>query len=201
MVEQGHGIRPDRPLAEPWRRLISWIIDAAILAVLVAASWVPAVHAYVRSYRLMVKNSEIEMASVQAVTPHVLAVGMVSVLASASIAVGYYWLLTGFWGTTIGKRALGTWVVTSTGRIKVSQGAAFLRAIVLVAGVVTPFCAFFLYYCSLFSLFAPLSFLPVFFLADNLRLLGDRKRQCLHDKAAGTVVVKGSADARYPVPV
>jgi uncharacterized RDD family membrane protein YckC len=174
--------------------MLGWMIDAIIISALVAASWIPAVHAYVHSYRIMINNPDIDVPSVQAVTPPVVDVGMLSVLASACIAVAYYWLLTSFWGTTIGKRTLGTWVVTSAGRTKVGQKAAFSRAVVfVVGGALTPILSLFLYFNFLFSLFVPFSFLPVFFVADNLWLLGDRQRQCLHDKAADTIVVKGSA--------
>jgi uncharacterized RDD family membrane protein YckC len=137
------------------------------------------------------------------VTAHVLDVGILSVLASACIAVAYYWLLTSFWGTTIGKRALGVRVVAAAGWTKAGQKAAFIRAAVfVVGGSVTPFFALFLFYSfGSSSSFLLILSLPIFFFADNLLLLGDRQRQCLHDKAAGTVVVRGSAIRRDPPTV
>ncbi len=200
-AEPDQDIRPDRQLAEWWRRLFSWIIDTIIITILVAALWIPVVHAYNHNYRIMIKNPDFDMPRIQAVlTRHVLDVGMLSVLASACLAVAYYWLLTGFWGTTIGKRALGVRVVAAAGLTKVGQKVAFIRAAVfVVGGTVTPFFAFFLFYSfgSSSSFLFYLS-LPIFFFADNLLLLGDRQRQCLHDKAADTVVVKGSAIERTP---
>jgi uncharacterized RDD family membrane protein YckC len=190
----GQPIGPERALAEWWRRLLGWMIDAIIISVLVAAAWIPAVHAYVHSYRIMISNQDIDMPGVQAVTPPVLDVGILSAVASACISVAYYWLLTSFWGTTIGKRALGTWVVTSAGRVKVARRAAFIRAVAFVVGAVAvPILCLFLYFNFLFSFFLPFSLLPVFFFADNLPLLTGRQRQSLHDRAAGTMVVRGSA--------
>jgi uncharacterized RDD family membrane protein YckC len=192
-AELSHGTAQDRALAEWWRRLLGWVIDAIIISVLVAATWIPAVHAYLHSYRTMIHNPDIDVPGIQAVTPPVLDVGILSAIASACIAVTYYWLLTSSWGTTVGKRALGCWVVTSAGRIKVSHRAAFIRALVFVAGgAVVPILSLVLYFNFLYSFFAPFRLLPLFFLADNLWLLGDGQRQCLHDKAAGTVVVRGS---------
>lgn len=101
---------------------------------------------------------------------------LIVLVASLCFAVGYYWLLTGFWGTTIGKRILGTWVVTAKGWSEVGMGAALIRAIVFVVGGEIAF--------------------PLFFLIDSLWLLRGSQRQCLHDKAARTIVVKGAALGR-----
>jgi len=170
----GQHIRLDPRLAQWWRRLLGWAIDTVLIGILAAGLWIPVVDAYGRNYRSMLKNPDIDEPAIQAVTAHVLGIGAVAALISACIAVAYYWLLTGFWGTTSGKRALGTWVVTANGWTKVSQRSAFLRAAVFVVGPVIPF----------------------FFLVDNLWLLAGSQRQCLHDKAASTVVVKASAIGR-----
>ena len=85
------------------------------------------------------------------------------------LSVSYYWLLTGYWGTTIGKRALGTWVVRASDGGKVSLRASFLRALVFVLGG---------------------EVVPLFFVIDNLSLTADAGRQTLHDKAARTLVVR-----------
>ena len=78
---------------------------------------------------------------------------LIVLVATIVVAVTYYWLLTGYWGTTIGKRALGTWVVTAGDRSRVSLAASFLRALVFVLGG---------------------EVVPLFFLVDNLWLLGTR---------------------------
>jgi uncharacterized RDD family membrane protein YckC len=85
------------------------------------------------------------------------------------LAIAYYWLLTGYWGTTIGKRALGTWVVTADGGSRMSLRRSFVRALVFVLGG---------------------EVIPFFFFTDNLWLTRDPRWQALHDKVAGTVVVR-----------
>ena len=170
MTRQPPDIGPDL-LAEWWRRLIGWVIDSVVVGVLVAGSWVRTVHAYSDTYRIMLRNPDIDVPSFSAINARVLADGLLATFASAGIALAYYGLLTGLWGTTVGKRMLGAWVVTSAGRAKPHGKSAFIRAAVFVVGPVILF----------------------FFFADNLTLLGDKQRQCLHDKAAGTVVVKRRA--------
>jgi hypothetical protein len=49
------GHRPDQRLAEWWHRLFSWIIDTIIITALVAALWIPVVHAYIHNYRIMIE--------------------------------------------------------------------------------------------------------------------------------------------------
>ena len=55
------------------------------------------------------------------------------------------------------------------------MGAAFVRALIFVVGP------------AIFG---------IFFIIDNIWLLWDHQRQCLHDKAASTVVVRGFAIGR-----
>ena len=157
---------------------MGWIIDSIIIWPLAVALWIPVVHAYVNNYRAMIRNPDIDEPSGQAVTGHVFGLGVLALLASVCIPVAYYWLLTGFWGTTLGKRALGTWVVTDE-MAKVNLSTAFNRALVFVAGpVMIPFFFFFL---------------------DNTWLFWNGRRKCLHDLVAHTLVVKGKPVGRQPV--
>ena len=170
----------DPRLAEPWRRLVGWIVDGLIISIVGAALWIPLAISFanrVSDVTSTYPNSNAPGA--QAAYNHVItetAGSFVLVLvATFCISIGYYWLLTGVWGTTIGKRLVGTWVVTSSGWAKVGMGAALIRAVVfVVVGEIV----------------------PLFFLIDNLWLLWDPQRQCLHDKAASTVVVKSTAVGR-----
>ena len=91
------------------------------------------------------------------------------------ISFGYDWLQHGLWGQTIGKRVMGTKVVTADTRSPISGQAACGRAAVYALVPVVP---------SVGGLFA---------LINESWLLWDPRRQCLHDKAARTVVVKKSA--------
>src|SRR5579875_2935169 len=94
---------------------------------------------------------------------------VIELAATACVAIGYYWLLTSYWGTTIGKRCLGLWVARLDGSGRAGPGAALARAAVFVlAGWAV----------------------ALFFLADNLWLVWDGRRQCLHDKIARTIVIR-----------
>jgi uncharacterized RDD family membrane protein YckC len=189
LIRKPQGIGPD-PLAEWWRRLLGWVIDSVIIGVSVAGLWVPTVNAYKHAYRAMLLNPDIDEPSFSAVfDQHVFAIGLLTACASLGIALLYYGLLTRLWGTTPGKRALGTWVVTSAANAKPDVRSAFIRAAVFVIVPLIPFVPF--ASASIRAAFGPV--ILFFFLADNLWLLFDKQRQCLHDKAAGTVVVKRRA--------
>jgi uncharacterized RDD family membrane protein YckC len=162
----------DPRLAQWWRRLLGWVIDSVIVGIPAWVLFLPVVDAYNLNYRLTLNNPDMDMPAIQAITGHMLAQAVTAAFAAACAAVAYYWLLTGLWGTTVGKRVLGGWVVAADGRRRLGMRSAFLRALVYVAG---------------------LSIAP-FFLIDNLLLLSDRQLQCLHDRAAGTLVVKGQRD-------
>jgi uncharacterized RDD family membrane protein YckC len=88
----------------------------------------------------------------------------------------------GLWGQTLGKRALGTRVVSAYDRSKISGGTAAGRAAVYALIPVVPLIG------SIFSLL------------NTLWLTWDRRRQCLHDKAARTIVIKTGWPPPGPVP-
>jgi uncharacterized RDD family membrane protein YckC len=100
----------------------------------------------------------------------------------------YEWLQVSKWGATVGKRAMGIRVVdTATsgpiGPGPVPKGRAALRALCYSPGVYhVPF------------------YIPVLGQLNVLWMLWDRPlRQCLHDKAAKTVVVRGTVAPPAPV--
>jgi uncharacterized RDD family membrane protein YckC len=178
----GHGYPADRDprLAEPWRRLVGWIIDGLIISAISAALWIPLAISFANRLQNVANIYPDSTApGAQAAYNHAVAqtagAFVIVLVATFCISVGYYWLLTASWGTTIGKRIVGTWVVSTNGWTKVGLGAALIRALVFVVGG---------------------EIIPFFFLLDNLWLLWDSQRQCLHDKAASTIVVKSSALGR-----
>ncbi|MCW2915953.1 MAG: domain containing protein [Actinomycetia bacterium] len=91
-------------------------------------------------------------------------------LVTLIIGFCYFWLLTYKWsGQTVGKKALGIRVVRAEDRGPISNSQALMRALIYaVVGNV----------CSCFGLI------------NVLWILWDPRRQCLHDKAAKTVVMK-----------
>ena len=88
------------------------------------------------------------------------------------VAFGYDWIQHWAWGQTIGKRALGTKVIKDDGSPALGPGTAAGRAAVYALAPFVPLVG---------SLFA---------LINELWLTWDPRRQCLHDKAAHTVVIK-----------
>jgi uncharacterized RDD family membrane protein YckC len=164
---------PDRQAtARPWRRLVGYLIDCLVIGLITGALWVR----LIISVTLRIGNvtrafpggGSAAMAGYGRVLATAAPVIAIELVTTMCLAIAYYWVLTGYWGTTIGKRSVGTWVVSADDGSPVSRGRALVRALVFVAGwVVWPF-----------------------FLIDNLWLVWGRRRQCLHDKAARTVVVR-----------
>ncbi|MEV6821130.1 RDD family protein [Nocardiopsis dassonvillei] len=77
------------------------------------------------------------------------------------------------WGRSVGKILLGLWVVRSDGSGRVGLGRAFVRALLYAPGM------------NLVNWILPWSITNVLW-----PLRDKRTRKCLHDKAAGTVVVQ-----------
>ncbi|MEV4256930.1 RDD family protein [Spirillospora sp. NPDC049652] len=93
------------------------------------------------------------------------------------LTLAYFTILHGKFGQTVGKMALRTRVVRAADGGAISYGAALLRGFVMY--VLWAICC-------------------VGGIVDSVWLLGDHRRQTLHDKAAKTVVVR--ADAGTPNP-
>jgi uncharacterized RDD family membrane protein YckC len=175
----GYGYQAKDPsLAEWWQRLLARIIDGLVLAVLILPFWIPVFSSLGNKVR-NVNNQyagNLNSSAAQAAMNHVIGEffgeAFLVVIAALAIAVAYDWLQHGLWGRTLGKRALGTMVVTANTRSKIGVGAAGGRAAVYVLPPLVPLVG---------GLFA---------LLNELWLLWDQQRQCLHDKAAHTVVIK-----------
>jgi len=163
----------DPALAQWWRRLLAFAIDALILTLVTGALWGRLLASFANRMSNAVAASARHAPAAHGaygrVFSHTAGPFLAVLVPTIILAILYYWLLTGYWGTTIGKRALGTWVVTAAGRSRVSLRRSFVRALIFVLGG---------------------EVVPLFFLVDNLWLTGDRQRQALHDKAAGTLVVR-----------
>ena len=183
---RGPGSRParDPALAEWWQRLLARVVDDAILVFLTTPVWIVGLlPLFRRIQRLASQYPDLSQpAAAQAFDNSVsqlisARVGMFLLIGAGIgvISFGYDWLQHGLWGQTIGKRVMGTAVVTADTRSPVSGHAACGRAAVYALVPVVP---------SVGGLFA---------LVNESWLLWDPRRQCLHDKAAGTVVVKKSA--------
>jgi uncharacterized RDD family membrane protein YckC len=175
----GYGYQAKDPsLAEWWQRLLARIIDGLVLSALILPFWIPVFSSLGNKVR-NVNNQyagDLNSPAGQAAMNHVIGQffgdAFLVIIAALAIAVAYDWLQHGLWGRTLGKRALGTMVVTANTRSKIGVGAAGGRAAVYVLPPLVPLVG---------GLFA---------LLNELWLLWDQQRQCLHDKAAHTVVIK-----------
>ena len=181
---QPYGYQPtgkDPALAEWWRRLLARVIDGLILAVVFSPLWIPAWHTFfnrltaiANQYPAGTSLSSIPAArtAIAAAESHLegslFVVGLVFYL----VAFAYDWIQHSLWGQTIGKRALGTKVVRADGNPVVGPGPAAGRAAIYALTPVVPFVGW------------------LFDLVNELWLTWDPRRQCLHDKAAHTVVIK-----------
>ena len=156
------------------RRLIGYLIDSLIIFVVTSALWIRLFISFGnRMSNTLNAHPRTGTAAAQAAIGRVfsstLGPFLVELVVTMVLAVLYYWLLTGNWGTTVGKWCVSAWVVPADGGNRPDQGAAFLRAVVFV--VCAPILAL--------------------FLIDSLWLFAGPRRQCLHDKAARTIVVRG----------
>lgn len=172
----------DPNLAEWWQRLLARVIDWIAATALTAVLWVPAVAAWIHRLRqIALQYPDTSTPAAQAALNRAGTILLRDILALALVSVAvsfcYDWLQHARWGQTLGKRALGTMVVTAAGRSKISGWAAADRAAVFILAPAVPIVG------------------GIFSLLDDLWLLWDPSRQCLHDKAASTVVVKTRAPA------
>ncbi|HLQ53073.1 MAG TPA: RDD family protein [Streptosporangiaceae bacterium] len=177
----------DPSLAEWWQRLLARFIDGIVLFALTAVAWIPAGLAEIHRLRqITVQFPDSSTPAAQAAISQAGTVLLRDILLllvlTVAISFCYDWLQHARWGQTLGKRALGTMVVTADGRSKISGGTAAGRAVVSVLAPAVPLAG------------------GIFGLLDDLWLLWDPRRQCLHDKALSTVVVKTSVPPPTAAP-
>jgi len=181
--------RRDPAIAAPWERLAACILDwIIIVAVSVLAFWSPLVrvwrelNAVGSNYTYQQRTSPAAQAALDNVfrnsaNQHVL---QYWALALFGIALAYYWVQHAAWGATIGKRALGVRVVRATDQSRISIKAAGIRTVAFLIGP-----------AMLWLLGLPISVVGGgLFAADTGLSMLDPRAQCLHDKLAGTIVIR-----------
>jgi uncharacterized RDD family membrane protein YckC len=178
--------RRDPAIAAPWERLIASVLDwitIFIVSVLVFLSpleqiwreWQAIATRYPNLYS-PAAQAAIGSISRDPATQHTL---LYWFLGMFGIALVYYWVQHAAWGATLGKRALGMRVV-SADRSRIGVRVAGLRAAVFLAGP-----AVFL------LLGSPINYLGgLLWLADTGWPLFDSRARSLHDKLAGTIVIR-----------
>lgn len=173
----------DPALAGWWQRLLARVIDGLVLALLISPLWfavfLPVWHRLQtlagQAPYLSPAARQMFSASVNQAIGSMVAASLLIAVAGAFLSFGYDWLQHGLWGQTIGKRVMGTRVVTAGSRGRISGGAACGRAAIYALIPLAPTVGLLLW------------------VLDLLWLLWDPRRQCLHDKAARTVVVRAAA--------
>jgi uncharacterized RDD family membrane protein YckC len=181
----------DPGLAEWWRRLLARLIDVAAVAVVLLPIAVPILSPSFSRLE-QIANQYPNLSTPQAQSAFSSAESrFLGVLYTVSLIAAAVWFVYDAvqhakWGQTLGKRALSTRVVSAYDGSPVSTAAAVKRA-------------------AVYALIPVIPVLGTFFAVLNeLWLLWDRRRQCLHDKAAGTIVVRtdlpGTAQRPPPSP-
>jgi uncharacterized RDD family membrane protein YckC len=198
----GSATRRDPALAAPWERLAASFIDWIIIYVVSVLPYGSGLLRIAREMQAIVasspgQNSPAAEAGINSLlanpsTQHVLVYWSLTLF---GLALGYYWVQHAAWGATIGKRVVGVRVVRADDQTRVGVMAAGVRAVAFLAGPAV-----------LWLLASPLNVAGgVLWVADSGLALLDPRAQCLHDKLAGTLVLKKrwldqqarSAD-RYP---
>ena len=145
-----------------WRRLIAFMIDNTIITITFSVLGIIAAMAYVLG--AISSNSDAWIINITDPTSS-LSLMFMSCLFYLVIMLAYFTYFHGATGRTPGKMLLGLQVVSADGAT-ISFGTAFLRAVgYLISSLLFTF---------------PLGFIWAAF---------DKKKQCWHDKIAGTVVI------------
>jgi uncharacterized RDD family membrane protein YckC len=182
-----YGPRRDPAIASPWERLCGSVLDWIIIFVVSVLAFLSPLEQIWRDWQAIVTRypnlyspaaqAAIASISKDPATEHTL---LYWFLAMFGIALVYYWVQHAFWGATLGKRALGMRVVAAADRSRIGVRAAGLRAAVFLVGP-----AVFLLLAS------PINYPGgLLWLADTGLVLFDGRAQCLHDKLAGTIVIR-----------
>jgi uncharacterized RDD family membrane protein YckC len=194
--------RPGRPeqaqrdpaIAAPWQRLVASALDWLIIFVVsVLALWSPLARLFHEVQAISASHPDTSSPAAQAAFDSVFRdpsnqhTVLYWFLAMFGIALAYYWVQHAAWGATIGKRALGVQVVQAGDRSSIGVRTAGIRAAAFLIGPAAFFIgpAAFLLVGGLFEVAG-----GALWIADTGLSLLDPRTQCLHDKLAGTIVIR-----------
>jgi uncharacterized RDD family membrane protein YckC len=183
----GPQVRRDPAIAAPGERLAASILDWLIIFILsILAFWSPLAR-IVREYQAVASNyqdpkSPAAQAAFDSVfaNPSNLHAVQHWLIGMFGFALAYFWIQHAAWGATIGKRAMGVRVVKAADRSRIGVKAAGIRAVIFLIGP-----------AAFILLPGPLNVIGgILWAADTGLTLLDSRAQCLHDKLAGTIVVR-----------
>ena len=167
----------DPGLAEWWRRLLARLIDLAAVAVVLLPVAIPMLSpSFSRLERIAAQYPNLASPQAQSAFAGAQSKFLGALYTLSLIAAAVWFLYDAFqhakWGQTLGKRALSTRVVSADDGSPISTATAVKRA-------------------GVYALIPVIPLIGTFFaLLNELWLTWDRRRQCLHDKAARTIVVR-----------
>jgi uncharacterized RDD family membrane protein YckC len=167
----------DPALAEWWQRLVARIVDGLVIVLITSPIWIWFMIWYLQQLPALIPTDPnappADLNEIMRVELKLMGFSLLVGLAQGLVAVVYDWLQHARWGQTIGKRIMKIKVVTLPDRGPMTGGAAAKRAVAYGLVPQVPLIG------------------GAFSLLNSLWLLWDKpNRQCLHDKFAGTVVVK-----------
>jgi uncharacterized RDD family membrane protein YckC len=181
----------DPGLAEWWRRLLGRLIDVAVVAIVLLPVAIPMLSpSFSRLERIAGQYPDLSSPAAQSAFSSAESKFLGVLYTVTLIAAAVWFLYDAFqhakWGQTLGKRALSTRVVSADDGSPISTTAAVKRA-------------------GVYALIPVIPLIGTFFaLLNELWLTWDRRRQCLHDKAARTIVVRtdvpGAGQRQPPSP-
>ncbi len=184
----------DPAIAAPWERLVASALDWLIIFVVsVLALWSPLTRLFREVQAISASHPDTSSPAAQAAFDSIFRdpsnqhTVLYWFLAMFGIALAYYWIQHAAWGATIGKRALGVQVVQAGDRSSIGVRRAGIRAVAFLAGPAAFFVgpAAFLLLGGLFEVAG-----GALWIADTGLSLLDPQAQCLHDKLAGTIVIR-----------
>lgn len=193
----------DPSLAGAWERLLAATIDwVLIFVVSVLALHTQMTRFYHQAQSVLTASQGLSQSAASATLTHFMqSSATISTLVSFfllvfGLALVYYWALHVAGGATLGKRALGLRVVTASDRSGVGVRAAGIRAVVYLVG---PAAFLFAPKIGFVGSSAISALGGLLWLADSLMAAVDIQRRSLHDRAAGTLVVrKASLERQQP---
>ncbi len=177
--------RRDPAFAAPWERAVASVLDWTIIMGVSIAIFLAPLVALARQMQAIMNQYQDPIAAQTALDnlnrdPSTLNTLLHTQLTAFGIALAYFWIAHAAWGTTLGKQAVGLRVVTASDHSRISIWSAGIRTATFLIGPAVFLIAH-----------APLSFVGgAAWLADALVGVTDPQTRSLHDRMAGTIVVK-----------
>jgi uncharacterized RDD family membrane protein YckC len=187
----------DPAVPQLWQRLaaatLDWLLVALVATVVTLG---PLLHLYRQLEAVSAAYPDLSTPAAQAALNHIasepasLRAVLYWFLTVFGLALASFWVQHAVWGATVGKRLLRLRVVTATDQAPIGVRAAGIRAVVTVAGPL-----------MFLVLVNPVKLLGgVLWVGDLGMMLIDARGRCLHDMAAGTMVVREQSLAQRREP-